>query len=465
MKRKKILILLPDGVGLRNFAFSSFVETGEKMGWEVIFWNQTRFDLEALGYREIKINAKVPPVTDLYKRARKNIELSEFEKRFEDPVYRNYKFRASSASLKQKLKNFLVFVLTKKYSGENGLRKLRKELKKSVRGSHTYNTCIETLKKEKPDFIFCTNQRPVNAIAALCAAEDLGVPTGTFIFSWDNLPKATMVVEPNNYFVWSDYMKKELLKYYPYIEEKQVQVTGAPQFEPHYKPSFRVSKKEFYETYGLNDKKEYLCFSGDDITTSPHDPIYLMDVAEAVRKLNKSGLKLGVIFRRCPVDFSARFDEVLSEYKDVIVPIEPLWDKQGETWNSILPTKEDLKLQTNIIQHSFMVINVGSSMVFDYIAYNKACAYINYNPTGIKLKKDIHKIYKYVHFRSMPSKKAVLWLSNKEEIICAVLQNKNEVELNLAEAQKWFERINMHPVEKASERIWDKIESLVSAHE
>jgi hypothetical protein len=56
------------------------------------------------------------------------------------------------------------------------------------------------------------------AVAPLLAAQDLGIPTATFIFSWDNLPKATMVVEANYYFVWSHHMKRELLLYYPNIE-------------------------------------------------------------------------------------------------------------------------------------------------------------------------------------------------------------------------------------------------------
>jgi hypothetical protein len=53
-KKKKIFILLPDGVGLRNFAFTSFAEIGEQMGWEVALWNQTPFELKELGYKEIK---------------------------------------------------------------------------------------------------------------------------------------------------------------------------------------------------------------------------------------------------------------------------------------------------------------------------------------------------------------------------------------------------------------------------
>jgi hypothetical protein len=34
----------------------------------------------------------------------------------------------------------------------------------------------------------------------LLAAQQLGIPTATFIFSWDNLPKATMVVETDYYY-------------------------------------------------------------------------------------------------------------------------------------------------------------------------------------------------------------------------------------------------------------------------
>jgi hypothetical protein len=34
----------------------------------------------------------------------------------------------------------------------------------------------------------------------LLAAQQLGIPTATFIFSWDNLLKATMVVETDYYW-------------------------------------------------------------------------------------------------------------------------------------------------------------------------------------------------------------------------------------------------------------------------
>lgn len=114
---------------------------------------------------------------------------------------------------------------------------------------------------------------------------------------------------------------------------------------------------------------------------------FLRDVAEAVRNLNRKGENLGIIFRRCPVDFSSRYDKVLKEYLDEITAIDPEWSGGHNSWDAVMPTREDMILQTNIIEHSFMVINIASSMVFDFAARKKPCAYINYVPEVNNLKR------------------------------------------------------------------------------
>src|SRR5690606_15462237 len=125
---------------------------------------------------------------------------------------------------------------------------------------------------------------------------------------------------------------------------------------------------------------EYICFSGDDITTSPDDHQYLNDFAEAVEQINSTAnYNLGIIFRRCPVDFSGRYDEVLKKFDKIITSISPKWEQIDSSWNAILPKKEDLKLQINTILHTKAVVNLGSSMVFDFAVFNKPCLYINYD--------------------------------------------------------------------------------------
>jgi len=434
------------------------------MGWEVVFWNQTPFDLTELGYKEIKLQGKPRAETDLIKRAKIIAELDHFTQKFNDQVYQTYKFPSSNKGIKAKIKNSIVTQLTQIYRGEKGLQKLRSKLKASERKSLFYKHCKDVLEKEKPDMVFCTNQRPVNAIAPLTAAQDLGIPTATFIFSWDNLPKATMVVEPDFYFVWSEYMKKELLNYYPFINSDSIFIAGSPQFEPHFNLKLRKTRQVFFKENNLDLKKEYICFSGDDITTSPDDPQYLSDVASAVENLNTKGANLGIIFRRCPVDFSNRYKPVLEKYKDLIVPIAPKWKKVGENWNSILPTQKDIKLQINTILHTKAVVNLGSSMVFDYALFEKPCLFLNYD---VDQKNDKNwsagKVYKFVHFRSMPTRNEVVWLNSKTEIgpkLDLILDNSTET---VNHAKEWFNKINLCPADNASKRIWNSIDEIYNS--
>ena len=92
--RKKVFILFPDGVGLRNFAFTGFKEIGEKLGFDITYWNNTIFPIEEdLGYHELKIpSTKIHPKTSVLNHARKRVELALSQKRTHDKVYGTYRF-------------------------------------------------------------------------------------------------------------------------------------------------------------------------------------------------------------------------------------------------------------------------------------------------------------------------------------------------------------------------------------
>lgn len=459
---KKVLVLLPDGVSLRNFAYTSFYKKGLEKGHEILFWNHTPFDLQKLGLNQVVFKKEKPHwLTDILKTACIRIELNLFSKRDNDPVYQSYKFPLSKGSLKATLKSTLVRWFCFKYGSESGLIAIRKRMISQERKTPYYRSCKEMLEKEQPDLLFCASQRSVIAISPLTAAQDLKIPTVSYIFSWDNVPKATTVVTADYYVTWSDHMRNELLHYQRYIKPEQILVTGTPQFEPHYKKEGVLSKEAFYKEHNLEISKKYICFSGDDITTSPKDELYLRDVAMAVRTLHEKGTPLGIIFRRCPVDFSARYDAIIHEFKDVIVVLPPLWDKIGDGWNTILPTREDLDLQVNLIAHTELVVNLASSMVFDYATASKPCAYMNYN--YLNEKEEVEKgvyLYDFVHFRSMPSPEAVIWLNHPEEIVNALQLMLKGVPKTIQAAQDWFEVINKQPATHASERLWERLEMI-----
>ena len=152
------------------------------------------------------------------------------------------------------------------------------------------------------------------------------------------------------------------------------------------------------------------------------------------------------------------------KYAGIIVPIDPLWKPLTEVWNTILPTKEDDELFSNIAEHCEMVVNLGSSTVFDFIAHEKPCGYFRYNQ-GVQInpKWNIFACYKFIHFRSMPDQAAVFWLDSAEEIagnIETMLTKKSNIVLD--NAKKWFGIINEHPPQEASARILKAIHKIIN---
>lgn len=462
MNKKKVFVLLSDGVGFRNYAYSGFNNLGVKMNFEMVYWNNTPFPLNDLGFNEIRIKQSKPhPVTDILKKAKVQIELNLNILRANDTVYDTYRFPFDYSTLNAKIKSACIHLITPFLSSEKGLSYVRRKIKDFERTTSYYQESLKTLQEEKPAIVFCTNQRHVNTIAPLVAACDLGIPTACFIYSWDNLPKATLVVETDYYFVWSDYMKSELQYYYPHIKPEQIYVTGSPQFEMHYQTGPWLQRDTFFQKFGLNKEKKYVCFSGNDVTSSPDDPKYLEDIALAVRELNANGQHLGIIFRKCPVDFSDRFDEVIKKYSQEIVAIDPLWKKFSSSWNAILPGKEDDELLAGIAEHCELVITIGSSTIFDFIAHNKPCAYLKYNQKNqLDSGWDIYRCYQYVHFRSMPNPDCVFWIDSAEAIASVIKKGLNDSASIVQNAKTWFQVINQPPPQEASHRILEAIEEI-----
>jgi hypothetical protein len=464
INNKKVLVFLPDGVGLRNFVFGAFKSHSLDYDFSYSYWNNTNYPIEKkLGFKEIKINnAKNHFFSEIIKRSKKQLELNISYNKTNNKAYLSYAFKTSNLGVKNIIKLVLVKFLNLLYTSEKSIPKLFKLISYFERKTPFYKESLGTLYKENPDFLLCTNQRITQAVAPMLAANDLGIPTAVFIFSWDNLPKGMLVVEADYYFVWSEHMKNELLYYYPHILAKQIKITGSPQFEGHFYVQDKDDKLEFYKKYKLDLSKKYICFSGDDVTTSPYDQYYLEDLAQVVTKMNKeNGDALRIIYRKCPVDFTDRHLEIVKKYANVISCIDPLWDNLGNGWHSVMPQEADSKLLSETIRYSELVINVGSSMVFDAVCHDTPCAYINYNTAkGDVSKWDVKKIYKYIHFKSMPSKEAVIWI-HKEEDYFKIIEKAIFGKVNLDHTKEWFSKINQY-AENSSKIINENILKILS---
>ncbi|MBW2937705.1 hypothetical protein KXJ69_06275 [Aureisphaera sp. CAU 1614] len=456
-ENRTILFVIPDGVGIRNYLYSSII-THIKSTAQIHFWTTLpetavkeveKLHSVDIGYTHFTL-PKESLRTRLFREASTYARLLHNSKILKNnTIIENW--NKVSSSLKLKVLYFISEVIGKQASKKykNILR--LEEKSKKYWDKNLVNYYKSQLKLLKPTTIFITHQRVAFLNAICIAAKELGIKVICTIYSWDNTPKASLAIKTDKYLVWSYYMKRELSALYPEIPEDSIVVTGTPQFEFYLESQRQISRADFAQKYQLNEHQKWICFSGDDEKTSPFDPKYLEDVAEAVNAIPEKD-RPQIIFRRCPVDVTDRYNYVFQKYSNIITPISPVWNTDAKSWGAVYPKMEDINLLVNIAFHCEFVINVGSTMAHDFAVYNKPCFYINYNQNSTSIWS-VEKIYNFQHFRSMGQLDAVGWFNSKAEIKEKILLAISNPEKIAKDKQAWMRLIVNHPLDDNAKLI------------
>lgn len=443
-------MLVPDGVGIKNYLYSQvFKDTSISLS---LFHN---FDDDTRSYIDRNIDIEEYVEIPNYKESLQEKFLREVihyarlqlnAKRVKNPSIKKF-WKRGHKGLKLQLFYAAVVLRAKLIWSYKRIVQLEKKYDNALRSNPFYDQCEEIVKQHAPSVVFCTHQRSLKAPTVFMVARDLNIPTTTVIYSWDNIPKARLALKSDKYLVWSSYMKNELTSFYPEIPSEAIKITGTPQFEFYKNGTNIIGKETFYNYHKLDPNKNIICFSGDDVKTSPYDPYYLNDIAEVI---TNSGLdsKCQIVFRRCPVDISGRYDWVLEKFPKLIIDIPPLWNFNSELWSAVYPTFDDIKLLVSLAYYADAVVNVGSTMAFDFGMFNKPCIFINYDHINDP-SWSVDTLYKYQHFRSMPNEDCVLWLNSKSEVEHVIQQVLNGSNTGI---NAWF-NVVVEDAEMASEKI------------
>ena len=449
---KKVLFLIPDGVGIRNYLYSAVI-TRLKDDASVAFWStlpekafQETIELHQIqiDYKQIKLHSE-SFFTRLWKESSVYARLKFNSQKVDNPtILNNWRKNNKNFKLRQlyNLSEIIGNWSSKDYKRILGLeKKSRKAWSRNL---------IDYYKKELLDSgvssIFITHQRVGNLMPICLAAKELNIKVTSAIYSWDNLPKARLAVLADQYLVWSDYMKQEMQIYYPEITQEKVIVTGTPQFEFYAEKERLVSRSDFALKYNLDENKKWICFSGDDKTTSPYDADYLRDVAVSIQNYSN---EYHILFRRSPADFSTRYDAVLKEHEELITSIDPVWNTTANGWGTFFPKLADVDLLVNMACHCFVAINVGSTIAHDFSVFDKPCMYINYDQKFAE-NWSVDTIYKFQHFRSMDGLDAVIFVNSPEEWREKLDEIVSNNMITSKGSKLWREKIIQHPLHKCS---------------
>jgi hypothetical protein len=274
----------------------------------------------------------------------------------------------------------------------------------------------------KPSVLFCSHQRPITILPPVLAARSLGIPTATFIFSWDNLTSKGRIAAPFDYYlVWSAQMQRDLLRYYPDVSPERVHVVGTPQFDPYADCSLILPRDDFFRRIGADPDRPLICYSGNDVTTGPQEPEQLRAVMELIRDGSIKG-DPQILLRPSPVDDGSRYREVLEMYPEIIYS-RPKWvHPEEDDWEHILPLPGDVLLLANLTHHADLNINTASTMTLDFAIHDKPVVNMAFDVTqppvfGVPLWE---YYYRFEHYRPVVQLKAARFARSRQELAAHV---------------------------------------------
>jgi hypothetical protein len=315
-------------------------------------------------------------------------------------------------TLKQKTYRNIKKAMVYPFANRSGLRTLSKMERASSKLLKTTDKYINLMKELNPSIVFNGSHiHSRNAIQAVQAAQWLGIPTATFIFSWDNLTSQGRITLPYDYFlVWNESLKSQLLEMYEWIQPEQVFVTGTPQFDFHFQPKFYQSREEYCTQIGADPNRPIVLYSTGMPNHMPGEPEIVEEIADMLNEYGDEN-KPQLLVRVYPKDLSGRFDRLREKRPDILFPTIA-WEKDWLT-----PEYEDSYALVNTLRHVDLGINVASTISLELCMFDKPVINVGYNPKSVDPKElNYANYYQFDHYRPIVESGAVEVAYNSQEM-------------------------------------------------
>jgi hypothetical protein len=315
----------------------------------------------------------------------------------------------------------------------------------------------QLFKKIKPSVLFCSHQRPSIILPPVLAAKSLGIPTATFIFSWDNLTTKGRIAAPfDHYLVWSEHMRREVLRYYPDVTPQQIHIVGTPQFDPYTDREMLWTREEFFRRAGADPSRPLICYSGGDAGTCPEDPEHARVLLDLIRAGRIEG-NPQVLLRPMPVDNGSRYDKVRRDYPELIY-LQPTWlhTAPGD-WSRVMPLLEDVQFLANLTHYADLNVNLASTMTLDFAIHNKPIVNVAFDvaspPPFGKPLWDYY--YRFEHYRPVVELGAARFARSPEELADHVNAYLKDPDLDADNRRRLVEFEVSLPLGQSGQRIVD----------
>jgi hypothetical protein len=333
----------------------------------------------------------------------------------------------------RRTKKILSFALANRHA-LNLLSKLERTSSRFLTATDAY---FDLYREIAPSLVFnASHVHSRNATQAVQAAQWLGIPTATFIFSWDNLTSQGRVMLPYDYFlVWNEDLKRQLLEMYRWIKPENVFVTGTPQFDLHFKEQTYLNREDYCSRIGADPSRPIVLYTTGMANHMPGEPEIVEGIADTFAGYPKEG-RPQLLVRVYAKDLTGRFDELRSRRGDVIFA-DPIWEPEWLT-----PKQEDSVALVNALRHCSVGINVASTISLELCMFDKPVINVGYNPRSVPTAElSYADYYEFDHYKPVVDCGAVQVAWNLEQMKELIKEALTEPATQMAERQELVERM------------------------
>jgi hypothetical protein len=218
----------------------------------------------------------------------------------------------------------------------------------------------------KPDIVLTTGSfRHISTeVDYMKSARKLGIPSGIFVASWDNLTnKGALKFTPERVFLWNDVQAREAAELHR-IPADRIRTTGAHVFDDWFERRPARSRDEFVREVGLDPSRPYLvylCSSGN--VASPGEVEFVRQWVAALRSSADERLRgIGVVVRPHP-NQTFQWEEAELEFENAVV-----WPR-----HSVHPVASQARADFfDTLAHSAAVVGINTTAMIEASVLGKS---------------------------------------------------------------------------------------------
>ncbi len=280
--------------------------------------------------------------------------------------------------------------------------------------THSLAEVREQLERCRPDLLWSTVCVSPWEYPYILAAREMGVPVVTSILSFDNLTSRGRLPHFDHYLVWNERMREQLRRFYPYVGEHRVTVTGTPQFDFHRRAEFRWTRERTLQRLGIPRGARYLLYSTSHEVLAPDEPALVKEVAARLRT-RKTLEDHWLVVRLHPLDDGRRWTGLADESSRI--RISPAWDDAPDATGWTLSSAEDQARLTSTIFHADVCVNVASTMSLDAAILDRPVVNIDFSMERDSPRGLLYAEYGADHYRPLVESGGVRLAHGWDELV------------------------------------------------